>query len=247
MVDAKVDSSVIMSQIRASSKTDFNLSSNEIIRLSKAGVPARVIEAMRNPKAIPASPVKSASVPHKTAPGTSPVSVTPPPTPAPVAVAIPPPTTLPAASTPPVSRPAAEKLVAVTVMDGQPFRIALANDIPAEVEEGQPLRFVATADFRAGDLVVIQKGAAVTGAIVDGGSKKKFFGGSKMTFRLIQVDAVDGHKLNVRAISGRGKEGPVTRPVDTNNLKRTKEIAAPAGTQYVAYVDGEQTVSIPQK
>ena len=50
MVAAKVAPDVIVSQIRAS-KTNFNLSAVEVIRLSKAGVPAAVIEAMRNPQA----------------------------------------------------------------------------------------------------------------------------------------------------------------------------------------------------
>jgi serine/threonine-protein kinase len=49
MVGAKVAPSVIVSQIR-SSKTNFNLSATEVIRLSKAGVPADVIEVMRNPE-----------------------------------------------------------------------------------------------------------------------------------------------------------------------------------------------------
>jgi len=50
MVEAKVAPGVIISQIRAS-KTNFNLSAAEVIRLSKAGTPAAVIEVMRNPKA----------------------------------------------------------------------------------------------------------------------------------------------------------------------------------------------------
>jgi serine/threonine protein kinase len=48
MAAAKVEPDLILSQIRAS-KTNFNLSAAEVIRLSKAGVPAAVIEAMRNP------------------------------------------------------------------------------------------------------------------------------------------------------------------------------------------------------
>ena len=49
MEQAKVAPNVIVSQIRAS-KTNFNLSAAEVIRLTKAGVPAAVIEAMRNPR-----------------------------------------------------------------------------------------------------------------------------------------------------------------------------------------------------
>jgi hypothetical protein len=47
MMGAKVTPSLIVSQIRAS-KTNFNLSASEVIRLTKAGVPADVIEVMRN-------------------------------------------------------------------------------------------------------------------------------------------------------------------------------------------------------
>jgi hypothetical protein len=48
MATARVAPPVIISQIRAS-KTNFDLSPAEVIRLSKAGVPAEVIEAMRDP------------------------------------------------------------------------------------------------------------------------------------------------------------------------------------------------------
>jgi hypothetical protein len=136
--------------------------------------------------------------------------------------------------------------VVVTVTDGSPFRITLAADIPADAEQGLPLRFTATSDFRAGDVVVIPKGAVVTGAIVEGTGKKKFLGigGAKMTFQLTQVDAVDGHKLNLRALPARRGDGPSARPVDTGNQKHSKEIAAAAGTQYIAYIEGDQNVSV---
>jgi hypothetical protein len=50
MVKAKLSESLILSQIR-NSPTQFDLSSEEVIRLVQAGVSERVIEAMRNPKA----------------------------------------------------------------------------------------------------------------------------------------------------------------------------------------------------
>jgi hypothetical protein len=52
MARESVPPSVIVSQIRAR-KTNFDLSDGEVIRLSKAGVPPDVIEAMRNPEAQP--------------------------------------------------------------------------------------------------------------------------------------------------------------------------------------------------
>ena len=53
MVTSKVPTNVILSQMRAS-KTDFVLTSAEVIRLTKAHVPGPLIQAMRDPKKIPA-------------------------------------------------------------------------------------------------------------------------------------------------------------------------------------------------
>jgi len=108
-----------------------------------------------------------------------------------------------------------------------------------------PLRFTTGADFRASDVVVIPRGSVVTGAVVDGGGKKKFLGiGAKMTFQVTQVDAVNGQKLKLRAAPSRRADGPTVRPVDTGNQKHSKEVAAAAGTQYIAYIEGEQSVSV---
>ncbi|MCU1235797.1 MAG: serine/threonine protein kinase [Candidatus Solibacter sp.] len=54
MLEAEVPESVIVSHIRAS-KTRFNLSTEEIIKLTKAGATPAVLEAMRHPTA-PAAP-----------------------------------------------------------------------------------------------------------------------------------------------------------------------------------------------
>jgi len=61
MVKAGLSKSLIIGQIR-NSQTDFNLSTPELIKLSKAGVPEDVITAMRNPKAAPVPSVGSAAM-----------------------------------------------------------------------------------------------------------------------------------------------------------------------------------------
>jgi serine/threonine-protein kinase len=55
MVENKVPESAIIAQIR-SSPTDFDLSTSEIIRLTKAGASEIVLRQMRNPTAEPAPP-----------------------------------------------------------------------------------------------------------------------------------------------------------------------------------------------
>jgi hypothetical protein len=240
MVDAKVAPAIILSQIR-NSKTAFSLSASEVIRLSKAHVPETVIEAMRNPKAIPVTSARPA--PTSAAPA-------PPPAPTTTASAPPAPTPVPAASTPapaPGPTPASGSIVAVTLTDGMPFFITLTEDVPQNAEEGTPLHFTAEKDVRVGDLVVIAKGAAITGAITQAARKGKLgipIGGGKMTMRLLVVDAVDGHKYRVRTQSARGADGKSERPVETNVKPKNKDLVAAVGTEYVAYIDGDATVSV---
>jgi hypothetical protein len=244
MVTGKVPTSVILSQMRGS-KTDFVLTSAEVIRLTKAGVPAPLIEAMRDPKKIPATatPADTKAVAAGKPAVTPPPASVPPasqPTnnakvaPAPVA-----PPTVPAKPSAPVGG------VAVTVADAMPFSIKLAEDVPVDAEEGHALHFTVVDGLKVGDQVVIAKGASVTGAILEAAGKKKVFGlGGKMTFRLLQVEAVDGKKLNIRSEPSRGKDGPAKRPIDSGAKGKTKEIAAAAGSQYVGYIEGEQSVSV---
>lgn len=236
MAQAKVAPLVIIGQIR-SARTSFNLSPAEIIRLTKAGVPAAVIEAMRDPKAIPAAAAQAS----KAAPEPAAVA-----TPVPVSASAPLTPSTPGAPTPVPAAKAPDRVAVVTVTDGAPLRILLAADISADAPEGQPLRFVTADDFRAGDYIVIRKGAAVSGAIVDAAGKKKFLGmgGKQMTFRLMQADAANGRKIEVRCIPSKRADGPAIRPVENPNQKHPKEVAAEAGAEYLAYINGEQTVSV---
>ena len=107
------------------------------------------------------------------------------------------------------------------------------------------MQLLAFFNFSPGDMIIIAKGATVTGTVVDTGGKKKFLGigGGKVTFKLQQVDAVDGRKLNVRAAPGK-RADMATRPFEIAGKKPPKELAAAEGSEYIAYVDGEQTVSI---
>ena len=245
MVTEKVPVSVILSQIRAS-KTDFVLTSAEVIRLTKAHVPGPVIEAMRDPAHIPAQPADANNTKKKQAVASTKPTVAPAPVPvtSPASqqaqntaktTTAPPPTPAPAKAAAPAS-------VAVNVGDAMPFSIKLAEDVPADAEEGRILHFTVVDGLKVGDNVVVAKGAAVTGSVLEA-ARKKLIGG-KMTFRLLQVDAVDGKKLNVRAEPSRGKDGPAKRPIDSGAKGKTKEIAAAAGSQYVGYIEGDQTVSV---
>ncbi len=211
----------------------------------------------------PATPESSTSAPLPSPPAQTkreaaspPVSTAVPPPPPPTspqqnrpdAVTLPPPpVTSPAVAE--ASKPAPvraqQALVAVTVHDGLPFRIALADDVPSTAKEGQQLNFRVLDDLKVDGKAVILRGATVTGTIASEGAKKRFLGiGGKMTFQLRSADSADGKKLRVRAAAANTGEGPASLPIDTGKYAKAKELAAARGTDYIAYIDGEQTVSL---
>jgi serine/threonine-protein kinase len=210
---AKVPTSVIIGHIQAHSN-QFDLSTVAIIRLTQAGVPAAVIEAMHHPsgavKPRPEGPAVTAAAPAQ-APG---------PTPAPVKTGR-----------------------VVQVLDGIPFPISLVEDVPADPKSGQPLHFRAAKDVLMGDSVVITGGAAVTGEIVDAG-KKKLIGRSKPTYRLVDIVAVDGSRLKVRSAPARHGDAPPDRPLEPIGGAKSKDLLAAAGSAFLAYFDGAQTVTV---
>jgi serine/threonine-protein kinase len=203
LVAAEVPETVIIGHIRAS-KTKFDLSTSEIIRLSNSDVPPAVIEAMRNPSGAgnPAPP--------------------------------------PAAAQPPV--PPVAETRRVPLLGGVPFEITLMEDVPNDPAEGLPLHFQAAKDYHVDGAVAIAKGAAVTGEVLAAGKKGILGRAGKPMFRLIAVDAVDGTRLKVKSSPGRSSEK------NERNIEppghRAKESLAPAGTTYLAYFDGDQTVAV---
>jgi serine/threonine protein kinase len=172
-----------------------------------------------------------------------------PPTPVPITPAPPPPTPVatPAPTpAPPPPEPAPKPILQtpVTVTDALPFAINLAQDVPADAPEGQPLRFTVSEGLKIGDNLVIAKGATVTGEVAGETGKKKFLGigGHKLTFRLTLAEAVDGRKIAVR-ISAKNTDGAATRSFDAKGSK-PKGLAAVTGAMYIGYIDGDQIVSV---
>jgi hypothetical protein len=235
---AKVPTSVIIGHIQ-SHPNKFDLSTAAIIHLTQAGVPAPVIEAMHHPNGAP----KPRTDAPKPATVQSAVQTAPPPPVAPLVSERP---ATPAAP-PPVTPPApVEKGRAVQVLDAIPFPISLVEDVAADPKPGQPLHFKATKDVVMGGDVVVAAGAAVTGEIVDPG-KKKLIGRSKPTYRLVDALAVDGSHLKVRSAPGRRGDTPPDRPLEPIGGSKSKDVLAAAGSAFLAYFDGAQTVTVHAK
>jgi serine/threonine protein kinase len=177
----------------------------------------------------PVSPSTPASASSSPASSAQPVQPTP----------VPPPSTAKAT-------PAAKGMTAVTLPDGTGFHVVLAGDIPADAKKGFVLTFKVSANVQvAGDMIAIAKGALLTGAVVD--EKKKGVLGSgvgakSMTFKLTQVEGAD-RNLMVRAEPTKGSDHPVDSSAN-GKVKSTDSIAAPTGTEYIAYIDGDQIVTV---
>jgi serine/threonine protein kinase len=171
-------------------------------------------------------------------------------TPPPIPIPIPPPAPVPAPIATPVPPPApqpAPKPIPTTpvmVSDALPIVLNLAQDVPADAPEGEAVHFIVSEDLQVGNKTVIAKGSTAIGAVA-GDTKKKFLGigGHKLTFRLTQVEAVDGRKLAVRALAGKS-DGTTIRTFDTAKGSKPKGYAAVQGTVYIGYIDGDQMVAV---
>jgi serine/threonine protein kinase/class 3 adenylate cyclase len=137
----------------------------------------------------------------------------------------------PVAKAPLPAPPPAPITVPVVLGDALPIRLRLAEDIPHDAAEGDPVRFTVSHAVRVDDTVVILKGAEATGFIVDGAKKRIFGIGGKMTFRLASVAAVNGQEVTIRATP------------DGKSPKRQLK-PAKAGAEYVGYTDGSNTVTV---
>jgi hypothetical protein len=93
--------------------------------------------------------------------------------------------------------------------------------------------------------VVIAKGTPLSGEVVDtGDSKKLLIVKGKPTFKLTTVDAIGGSKLAIRATPAHTDK--IDRVIESPGSK-SKDVLAPAGSGYLAYIDNDQTVTIKHK
>jgi tRNA A-37 threonylcarbamoyl transferase component Bud32 len=223
-----------------------------VATVAQAPVPSSS-PAVPQPEPSPAPAPAATEPPKVAAPPPPPPAAPAPPkveklSPAPKSVITPAPAIAPAAASVPTVHPASPAVVVpIQLNDGLPFRIELLEDVPIDAALGRPLRFRVMDGVKSGDTTVIAKGSTVTGSLVDLGGKRKFLGErSKVRFNLIAADSVDDAKISVRATPGSRADGDESRPFATPNATKDKNLIAASGTQYVAYISGDQTVSVHQ-
>jgi outer membrane biosynthesis protein TonB len=133
----------------------------------------------------------------------------------------------------------------VTIPNGQPLSVVVSSDIRQDAVAGSPLRFTVKEDMRVDGTVVIARGAVATGSIAQA-AKKRLIGGSKATLKFATVQGVDGKQYRIRALSRPNGNEESERSVETNVKPKADALAAAAGTEYIAYMDGDQKVAVKQ-
>ncbi len=206
LIQEKVPVELILDQIHSAKSTSFDLSTSELIRLNKAGVPRAIIDQMRNP----------------TAPAPAP-TVTPAPTDS-------------VTSTASAPGSPARRLMSVILADGTPLQITLTDAIPADANLGLPLRFTISDDFSVQGTVVLPRGALVYGEITETPKKRKFLGigNGKLSFSLSKAQLPDGSWVKIRSLPSARGDGVIQRPVEAPSVKGAKDIAAPPGTRHIS-------------
>jgi len=139
--------------------------------------------------------------------------------------------------------PVAPQNRTVQLPGGLSFEIALTENIRADSKPGQPLSFRVTKDVAVGDVVVIAKGAGVAGVVVEAAKRKFLVHTTRLAYRLLEVEAVNGTKVKVRASPGRLGESRKDPQLDSLGGSRSKG-AALAGSRFLAYFDGDQTLTL---
>jgi serine/threonine-protein kinase len=220
LVAEKIPVGIILGHIRASKSTSFDLSTTELIRLSKGGVPAVVIDQMRDPKRLDlVTPAEASNANAKPAPSpaAAPVKES-------VYVELMDGTPLPIALTEPIP---------VNADLGRPVRFTVLEDFHVQ-----------------GVLIVPKGGVVEGQISETPSKKGLFgIGNGKLNFSISKVESAGGQSIRVRVRpQGRADGQMQQRPVEISGKRgsKDKDIAAAVGTEYLAYVDGAQNVKVPK-
>lgn len=140
----------------------------------------------------------------------------------------------------------ARQAVVVEVDDGTPLEVALAEDVAHDVAPETVLRFTVSRALEVDGNVVVSAGAVATGVVVAKGRKRTFGRDTKPVFRLVDVETVSGERLRIRATPLAPAGGEAKRTLEARGAK-PKNILAPKGSPFPAWVDGGQSVRLGER
>src|SRR5262249_54168892 len=112
--------------------------------------------------------------------------------------------------------------------------------IPEDADKGDKISLTVGANVSIDNVTVIAKGARGSATISEGARKKILGRRSDITMLFDTVETIDGKQVRLREVSLR-KTGADRKPRAAGKMSGA---TIPAGTQYVAYIDGDVTVSV---
>jgi hypothetical protein len=223
------------------------------------GVTAAILKfnGSKPPETVPPPPPAVVEQPKEPQPN-EPAAATPAPPPPQAVQPAAPPTPKPAATVktaepketkavePPPAAPATPSEAQITLKDALPVQLSLSSAVSEDADKGDKLSFTAMQNVVVDGATVIAKGATAKGTIVEGSRRKILGRKSDITMLFDTIEAVDGKQVRLRE-AGLRRSGAERKPRALGKLVGKDGVSAvPAGTQYVAYIDGDVTVSVPK-
>ena len=130
----------------------------------------------------------------------------------------------------------------VTVADGTPIRVRIAQVISSETSKpGDVVRLEVVDDVTVKNVVVVTRGTPVTGSVVEAVPSRRRRRPARLVFRIDETASITGKPLRLRWSRTAGAVGAgivVARARQSALL-----LWAAEGTPFDAFVDGDQTVA----
>lgn len=139
----------------------------------------------------------------------------------------------------PREAPAAVRAVTFMLANDTPIRVKLVKPISSlTARVGDAVEFEALNDYLIDSVLVVSKGAKVTGVVVEAESKKRFGHSGKLGFNITSMRMANGDAAKLRgyqqASGSSGNSADSVLP-----LASGKDVAIPQDTEFTALVDGD--------
>jgi glucose/arabinose dehydrogenase len=158
-------------------------------------------------------------------------------------------------TSPSISPPPAPQF---TLADGTVVKLRLVRDLlSAKEQDEETIQFEVIEEVKVGEVVVIQKGAAAEGTVIEAKAGRRMGRSGKLAVRLDYVFLASGKRAPLRAMHsgvGGSRAGTVGMGVAVSAmyffpaaplflLVKGKDVTIPKGTLVTSFVDGDVTLN----
>ncbi|GAB4365248.1 MAG: hypothetical protein OHK0021_08960 [Bryobacter sp.] len=151
----------------------------------------------------------------------------------------------PSAIPPKLAGPPPKGTTPLTLPDGHEVKLQLAADLTEGPAIGTPLAFTVAEDVKVGEVVVVPRGAPAHGIVAMLG-RKRGSRPARVGYRLTGMESMGGRTIALRA-SAKKKDPPKDYEEMERGADRERRLVSRMGTEFTAYVNGEQMVFAPTR